>query len=294
MHLMYSQSTCGPSSSPPRLWCLPSSPLCYNGATCIVNVTDTTRRFQCQCPTGYYGSQCQIKNPRTCLDYWTDEVKPISRKYTIVDSNGTLYDVFCDFDSEEGLVWTLFESFDLDSMVHVNGIPFTKDWPKNEHNLSWKLFRLPKSVMSEISSFSTFWRATCSYSLYGVDFQDYIMVRLSMVNPLTHNLDFLKEKCSTVDYINIKGTNCVNCTQMIFQRSNTMLFLRPSKSRLKGKCNFNTSTVEHRCDNGNYSRLFCRYDVCSDPKYRCSEKTTSTTEFWFGAIKANYGNELGT
>jgi hypothetical protein len=75
-------------------------------------------------------------------------------------------------------------------------------------------------------------------------------------------------------------------------RCNTMLSLRPTKSRLKGKCNFNTSKVEHRCDNGNYSRLFCRYDVCSDPKYRCSEKTTSTTEFWFGAVKANYGNEL--
>jgi hypothetical protein len=131
------------------------------------------------------------------------------------------------------------------------------------------------------------------YSLYGVDFRDYMRVRLSIVNPLTHNLGLLNEKCSTVDYINIKGTNCVNCTQMIFQRSNTMLSLRPSKSRLKGKCNFNTSTVEHRCDNGNYSRLFCRYDVCSDPKYRCSEKTTSTTEFWFGAVKANYGNELG-
>ena len=157
MYLTYFQSACGSLSSPPRICCLPSSPLCYNGATCIVNVTDTTRRFQCQCPTGYYGSQCQIKNPRTCLDYWTDEVKPISRKYTIVDSNGTLYDVFCDFDSEEGLVWTLFESFDLDSMVHVNKIPFTKDWPKNEHDLSWKLFRLPKSVMSEISSRSTFW-----------------------------------------------------------------------------------------------------------------------------------------
>jgi hypothetical protein len=227
------------------------------------------------------------------LDYWTDEVKPISRKYTIVDSNGTLYDVFCDFDSEEGLVWTLFKSFDLDSMVHVNKIPFRKDWPKNEHDLSWKLFRLPKSVMSEISSFSTFWRATCSYSLYGVDFQDYIMVRLSMVNPLTHNLDFLKEKCSTVDYINIKGTNCVNCTQMIFQR-NAMLFLRPKKSRLTGKCNFDTSKVEHRCDNGNYARLLGQYNVCSDPEYRCSEKSTSTTEFWFGAVKANYGNELDT
>ena len=60
------------------------------------------------------------------------------------------------------------------------------------------------------------------------------------MNPLTHNLKFLKEKCSTVDYIDIKGTNCVNCTQTIFQRNNTMLCLRPNKS-LIGKCNFDTS-----------------------------------------------------
>jgi hypothetical protein len=292
MYLIYFQSACGSLSSPPRICCFPSSPLCYNRATCIVNVTDTTRRFQCQCPTGYYGSQCQIKNPRTCLDYWTDEVKPISRKYIIVDSSGTLYDVFCDFDSEEGLVWTLFESFDVDSMVHVNGIPFTKDWPKNEHDLSWKLFRLPKSVMSEISSRSTFWRATCSYSLYGVDFRDYIRVRLSIMNPLTHNNKFGEEKCSTVDYIDIKGTNCVNCAQKIWQSSNTMLRLRPKRSRLD-KCNLDTSKVEHGCDNGKYARLLGQYDVCSDPKYRCNEKTTSTTEFWFGAVNANYyRNEL--
>jgi hypothetical protein len=85
----------------------------------------------------------------------------LSGKYTIVNTIGTLYDVFCDFDSEESLAWTLFESFDLDNMTHVNEIPFTKDWPQNEHDINWKLFRLPKSIMSEISSRSTFWRATC-------------------------------------------------------------------------------------------------------------------------------------
>jgi hypothetical protein len=161
LHFLLFQSTCDTSSGPPRLCCLPSFPLCYNGATCIVNVTDTSRRFQCLCPTGYYGNQCQIKDPKTCLDYSTDQVKPLSGKYTIVNTIGTLYDVFCDFDSEESLAWTLFESFDLDNMTHVNEIPFTKDWPQNEHDINWKLFRLPKSIMSEISSRSTFWRATC-------------------------------------------------------------------------------------------------------------------------------------
>ena len=161
------------------------------------------------------------------------------------------------------LAWTLFESFD-----HY-------------------FFMFPKSVMSEILSRSTFWRATCSYSPYGVNFRDYIRVRLSIMNPLTHNKIFGEENCSTVDYIDIKGTNFANCAQKIFQSSYTMLYLRPRHSRLT-KCNFNTSKIEHGCDNGNCVRLLGQYDVCSDPKYRCSEKTTSTTEFWFGAVKANY------
>ncbi|CAB4038468.1 uncharacterized protein LOC113671815 [Paramuricea clavata] len=115
------KSTCDSSFSPPRLCCLPSSPLCYNGATCVVNVIDTTRRFQCQCPTGYYGNECQIKNPKTCLDYWTDKVKPMSGKYTLVDSSGKMYEIFCDFDSEEGMAWTLFESFDLNHHFYLHG-----------------------------------------------------------------------------------------------------------------------------------------------------------------------------
>ena len=80
LHFLLFQSACDTSFGPPRLCCLPSSPLCYNGATCVVNVIDTSRRFQCLCPTGYYGNQCQIKDPKTCLDYSTDQVKPFVRK----------------------------------------------------------------------------------------------------------------------------------------------------------------------------------------------------------------------
>ena len=223
------------------------------------------------------------------MDYWTDQVKPMSGKYTLVDSSGKLYEVFCDFDSEEGMAWTLFESFDLNHHSYLVEYSFTEDYPKNEHSLNWKLFRLGKSVMSEISSRSTFWRATCSYSVYGVDFRDYIRVRLSIVDPLAYDHG---SECSTVDYFDIKGTNCMNCTQMILQTNNKILRLRPVVSRTN-KCNFDTSKVEHQCDNGHYARLLGRYDKCSDPKHRCSEKNTSTTEFWFGAVKKNFGS-MGT
>jgi hypothetical protein len=286
-HILFSQSACVPTPHLARSFCCsPPSPRCLHGATCVVNIADTTRRFKCQCRDGYYGNRCQIKKPKTCLDYWSEQVKPISGKYSIVDANERSYEVFCDFDSEEGMAWTLFESFDMNHASELDGKPFTKDYPKNEHRLNWKLFRLPKSLMLQISSHSTFWRATCSYPVYGVDFRDYFRVRLSTVNPVTY--ESLVWNCSTVDYFDIKGTSCVNCTQIIYQHTGP-LALSPWHSRER-KCTFDTSTVEHKCENGEYARLLSRYYRCSDPKYRCSEKATSTTEFWFGAVKEKEKN----
>ena len=40
-----------------------------------------------------------------------------------------------------------------------------------------------------------------------------------------------------------------------------------------------------------YAILLGNYWICSDPKHRCTEKTTSTTEFWFGAVKENNVSE---
>ena len=280
---LFLQSSCVPSSNPPRFCCSHQSPLCFNGATCVVaNFTETPRRFKCQCSNGYYGNQCQIVKPKTCLDYWSEQVKPISGKYTILDEKETSYEVFCDFDSEEDMTWTLFASFDFNHQSSQQELSFTENDPKNEHDLNWKLFRLRKSVMMEISSHSTFWRVTCSFAEYGVDFRDYMRVRLSIVNPLTHDTE-VQRKCSTVDFLDIKGSNCINCTQIIYQHDVT-LGLSPWHSR-QNNCTFDSSTVEHKCYGGEYARLIGRYHRCTDRNYRCSEETTSTTEFWFGAVK---------
>ena len=223
--------------------------------------------------------------PETCLDYWPKHVvKPISGKYTIVDWNTTSYEVFCDFDSEEGVAWTLFESFDVNHMRHLRGKPFTMDFARKRHYLNWELFRLPRSVMIEISSRSTFWRATCSYSAYGVDFRDYIRVRLLIMNPLEYSS--LKD-CLTMDYLDIKGLSCKNCTLHFYQAANGMLKLKPAKSPSASKCTFDTTSIKHRCNSGKgHASILGAYNMtCLDPKYRCTEKTTSTTEFWFGSVK---------
>ncbi|XP_028410331.1 uncharacterized protein LOC114532941 [Dendronephthya gigantea] len=276
---------CDSLPSPPRVCCLPGSPLCYNGATCVVNVTDTTRRFECKCPTGFYGEQCQIQNPKTCMDYWKDEIKPKSGRYTI-RAQGESFEVYCDFDSEKDIAWTLFESFDLQH-EHLLNYPFSQNHAIHEIRFNWELFRLPKSVMSGIASRSTFWRATCSYSVYGIDFRDYIRVRLSIMNPLEYDLKKEARKRLPVDYFDIKGTNCVNCTQTFIQSKSgkRMLHIDLQFSRRIHKCSFEISKVRHQCGEV-HARLLGFYHECSDPEHRCSEKMTSTTEYWFGTTKS--------
>ena len=251
-----------------------------------MNVTDTSRRFKCKCPTGFYGELCQIQNPKTCLDYWRYEVKPKSGKYTIGEPGEQLVEVFCDFDSEKDIAWTLFESFDLQHERHLENYSFSLDHPINETRFNWALFRLPKLVMSGIASRSTFWRVTCSYSAYGVDFRDYIRVRLSIMNPLIYLSEKEGRRCLPVDYFDIKGKTCANCTQIFTQRESEkrMLYLNLQFSRRIGNCSFETSKVRHECGNVN-ARLLGFYYECSDPKHQCSEKATSTTEYWFGAIE---------
>ena len=98
------------------------------------------------------------------------------------DQYGKPYQVYCDLVSKEDIAWTLIESFSKINEALLVRFPFTKDHPPNETNINWDLFRLSKTTMKDISSRSTFWRGTCSYSIYGVDFRDYIRVRVSVVD----------------------------------------------------------------------------------------------------------------
>lgn len=186
------------------------------------------------------------------------------------------------------MAWTLFESFDIAHETNLSKKPFAVDLPLNEHRLNWQLFRLPKFVMTYISSHSTFWRATCSYAKYGVNFRDYIRMRLSVMNPLNFTGYFSSEKnrCLPVDYFDIKGKNCEGCTQSFFQSTDIALHLKPKNSRVERNCSFDSSSVEYKCKdkNGYYAHILGLYLTnCADPEMRCSENANSTTEFWFGA-----------
>ena len=214
-------------------------------------------------------------------------MKPISRDYTIEDQSGNPYKVFCDFDSEEEIAWTLVQSFSLSNEPSLLSYPFTKDHPLNENNLNWNLFRLPKSVMLQIKSRSTFWRGTCSYPTYGIDYRDYLRVLLSVLDPTVFlgGLTYDVKSCSPVDFLDIKGKHCINCTTTFFQMENEMLHVGPFWGRLSG-CSFDSTAIDYQCPGTNErARLLGLYYHCSDPWYRCTETSSSTTQIWFGGLK---------
>lgn len=79
--------------------------------------------------------------------------------YDIVDQNNILFSVYCDFVSEPGIAWTLFQS-------HSNKVTFRKsfylhDLPVNQDAPEWNSYRLSMSRMKSIQNVSTPCRATC-------------------------------------------------------------------------------------------------------------------------------------
>ena len=215
-------------------------------------------------------------------------MKPLSREYTIEDESGSIYNVFCDFNSEAGVAWTLIESFSLNNEQQLITYPFSADHPLNEQYLNRALFRLPIKVIVDIGSRSKYWRGTCSYRDYGVDYRDYVRVRMSDLDPITFlgGLTFSPDSCILINFIDIKGTNCRNCTTTIFQLSDQMIHIAPWWGRYHYDCTFNTVTVEYNCPGTNErAGLLGVYTLCSDPSYRCSESPSSTTQIWFGEVK---------
>ena len=149
-------------------------------------------------------------------------------------------------------------------------IPFKFNSPVNEDAQNWKQYRLSLARMKSVKSRSTHWRATCSFPEYGVDFRDYVRGNFKDFDIV----DFLgKAQCKKVERINIRGNKGKNLTARFWQlASGNTLHIDSSWTG----CQFNpTPGSLHNEDNfGLYSKI--------NPKFRCTEKAQSTTQWWFG------------
>jgi len=130
----------------------------------------------------------------------------------------SFYQTFCDFTSENGFVWTLLDSFSLANKNHYTDLkaqPFYKDYPVNQNSFKWNKFRLSLPIMTSTLSHSTHFRATCNFKTDGLVTTDYLRGKTTDFNFLLPT----QGPCVKMEYINIRGYDCYNCTAKMTQKS---------------------------------------------------------------------------
>ena len=239
---------------------------CYNGGTCLPRDNgQSKRRFACKCPDAYTGNRCQ-KPIRSCRGY--SNGNRVAGKYKILDGDKTLHEVFCDFDTNSSMTWTLIESFQRDQIMES----LSFDEPLNQDNHTWNGYRLSKTRMESIQNDSLMWRATCQYQEHS-NCSDLVRGFNDKINILTQ-----KDGCFEVEYINVAGYFCSNCTVFFYQKPSwTFHFYFREKREKENKCYFQPNVSVAQAD---YFGAY--YSDWIDTGHCCSKSPTTTTQVWFG------------
>ena len=155
--------------------------------------------------------------------------------------------------------------------------PFFTDSPMNTNKPAnnWFSYRLGKQMMNLVQSDSTKWRVTCDFD------KTLTAIKTDFIEGTKADLDIIKfvgfEKCKKVNYVNIRGHNCSNCTAVMYQTLSYPLHIDARKS--KTECTF-TVTDPKSCSTGGEDS-FGLYN-CRNPEHRCSATNNSTTNTWLG------------
>lgn len=193
--------------------------------------------------------------------------------YKIYDfQTNTFLTVYCDFTSEPGAAWTLIESFAFNNrMLDAFRIhPFSANAPVNDKTPNWHLYRMSFAQMKFLRSQSTHWRATCSfYTKTPYIYSDYARANFADFNLLSftgYNV------CKKMEYVNIRGHQCVDCTATWFAVVKTYgTHIDSSFS----SCQFVPKGSVSSEDN------FGFYGTTTN-KFRCSSSPKATTNWWIG------------
>ena len=174
--------------------------------------------------------------------------------------------------SEAGAAWTLIESFALKNkgLDSIYKHPLQTNAPVNENSPNWNLYRMSLSQMNHLKSQSSHWRVTCSFPAYRVDYTDYVRAKFADFDIMT----FLGQGiCKKVEYVNIRGHQCAQCTSRWWQVVN---LYAPHIDSSYTPCQF-VPTKGAVPSEDNFGFLFS-----VNNKFRCTSSPSSTTNWWFG------------
>ena len=182
------------------------------------------------------------------------------------------------------MAWTLFTSRD----GHQSAGPFWAEfspWNTNQTEINWARYRLPKPTVVHLKEKSTHWRITCEYEKMDIDYVDYLRSKISKTDPIkyNHNNWANAKQCRLVEYVNIRGRQCSDCTVVLGQGPGCILYSLSPRNTDYG-CDFDSSNFVSDCPAGSKQELYfnCFGSGCNSGKHRCHTATESTTQFWFG------------
>ena len=206
---------------------------------------------------------------KSCLDHMRHGASHCG--IYVINDGDEQYTVFCDINSEVGAAYTLVESFALQyNTKGFNKRTLTQDFPVNHNSPRWDYYRLTKDRMLKLSGVSTHWRATCNFPEVGIDYHDYVRVKMSQLNPVTFTGDAI---CKTVELIQLRGRLEFDLTVPFWQsKDNYHLCTVSSLQNCEIKATPKAVTSEH---NWGFYRD-------TNPEFRCTSSPQSTTQFWFG------------
>ena len=182
---------------------------------CTELFEDAKNKFNCTCAAEYCGRFCQKRRATSCKEQLQKNRGSRSRVYQLFDPTTiSLYEVFCDANSEKGFVWTLIESFSRRNKNEFANKPFYKGYPITQDSFTWSKFRLSLPRMIVTANRSTHVRATCNFNTEELQYRDYFRAKLSEIDVMRLNFD----GCKKYEFISIRGYNCANCTAHFVQR----------------------------------------------------------------------------
>lgn len=168
---------------------------------------------------------------KSCLEAWKQGWRASGLYFMQGRSECLLYEMLCDFSSEPGWAWTLVFSQSLQR----RGEDFAKRsflWGgfKNQRNPNWERYRIGRSRMRIVKEQSSHWRITCDFPTHGVDYRDYVRASFENLDPLKYEAS---GECREMEYINIRGRNCTQCTAAWWQTDTSQQLSHFSASLVK-------------------------------------------------------------
>ena len=268
--------------------CCKQSGLCLNNGVCLPTSPKTNKiwkRFKCKCLDGFHGDRCE-RPIKSCNDVY-NEVSKVSGVYKVRDSKLASYEVYCNFDLDVNVTWTLVQSYSLKNSTLFSrdlNLVFTtlsENSPLSENTLEWGGYRLSKPRMQEITENSQFLLFTCNYEkrshLYWSDYVEmYVPGHYGLVLDVNGTLDVL------IEHGRIGAQYFGSCHTWLAQIAGEVLHVNMYHD-YTGCKEFKTPSY---CNSFKYFGSYKFGKACLDGNHRCLEGAESTTQLWFGRFLA--------